>query len=98
MERAELETIVKAEAENAAKAAVASMIEGKKKQAKKRLRRRIRKAVIRAGVAAGLVCTGYMIGVHRNVIRAYLTGGPMPELPDGHPQVCPMTKNNAQSH
>ena len=31
-----------------------------------------------------LGCLAYMIYVHRNVIKAIITGGEMPELPKGH--------------
>lgn len=83
-----LEQFVRDEAKAAAQSAVVSVIGKKKKRAKKRARKRAQRAVLYCSVAAGLLCTGFMLGVHRNVIKARLTGSPMPELPEGHPRFC----------
>ena len=32
--------------------------------------------------------------IHRNVIFALLKGDDLPEVPEGHPEVCPLTKRN----
>ena len=85
-----LEQFVRDEAQAAAQAAVASAMEETRKQEKRQGRKKVRKVALYCTVAAGLVCTGFMIGVHRKVIKAYLTGGPMPELPEGHPRFCCM--------
>jgi len=55
---------------------------------KKKLRRKVKKAVRRAvlGICGGLCLlgTGYFLGVHRRVLKAYLKGEPLPEAPKGH--------------
>ena len=35
-----------------------------------------------------LLSIGFFIGIHRNVIKAWITGSEMPEAPANHPKVC----------
>ena len=66
----------------------ADAIERKAAKEKKKLKKKAKKTarrIIRGILWTGLVlCLGMFIGVHRNVIRAWLKGGELPKVPAGH--------------
>ncbi|MBR3245605.1 MAG: hypothetical protein IKF90_23375 [Parasporobacterium sp.] len=45
-------------------------------------------------LAIGAVVTACFLFIHRNVIKALIKGEELPEIPEGHPQCCPLTKEN----
>ena len=58
--------------------------EKEKRNAKKKGKKTVRR-IIRGILWTGLVlCCGMFIGIHRNVIRAWLKGEELPEMPAGH--------------
>ena len=63
-------------------------LERKAEKEKKKLKKKIRKTVrriIRGILWTGFVlCLGMFIGIHRNVIKAWLKGEELPEMPAGH--------------
>ena len=66
----------------------ADVMERKAAKEKKKLKKKIRKTVsriIRGILWTGFVlCLGVFIGIHRNVIKAWLKGEELPEMPAGH--------------
>ncbi len=71
---------VKKVAEEMGRTAAQQEMKEEKKQAKKKVGRTV--ALCLAG--AGLLCAGYMIGVHRHVIAAWIKGEEMPKAPWWH--------------
>ena len=65
-----------------------SAIERKAEKEKKKLKKKAKKTmrrIIRTILWTGFVlCCGIFIGVHRNVIKAWIEGGEMPEAPVNH--------------
>lgn len=78
--KTELTEAAKTAVETAAKTAV----ENKKKEIKKKAKKRVRRIVRRVFFGLFLLSFGCLIGIHRNVIRAYLGGGDMPKAPYWH--------------
>ena len=84
-----IENFVRTEAKAAAEAAVAATLISRKRDRRQRRRRKILVSV----AVGGAFCTGFMVGVHRKVIKALVTGSEMPELPEGHPHFCSRSEN-----
>ena len=84
-----IEQFVRTEAKAAAEAAVIEALSSRKKNRRQRRRRKI----LFSMAVGGAFCTGFMVGIHRKVIKAYLTGSEMPELPAGHPRFCSGREN-----
>lgn len=67
---------------------VADVVKRKAEKEKKKLKKKVRKTVWK--IIRGILWTcfvlslGVFIGIHRNVIKAWILGGEMPELPKGH--------------
>ena len=63
-------------------------LERKASKEKKKLKKKVRKTVrrmIRGLLWTGFVlCLGIFIGIHRNVIKAWMKGEELPEMPAGH--------------
>ncbi len=63
-------------------------VERKAAKEKKKLKKKVRKTmhrIVRRTLWTGFVlCCGVWIGIHRNVIRAWLKGEELPEKPAGH--------------
>ena len=74
------------------KTAAANAVERKVEKEKRKAKKKIRKTagrIVRGILWTGLVlCCGIWIGIHRNVIRAWLKGEALPELPPGHCHCC----------
>ena len=66
----------------------ADAVERKAEKEKKKLKKKVRKTVrriIRGILWTGFVlCLGMFIGIHRNVIRAWIKGEELPKMPAGH--------------
>ena len=66
----------------------AGAIERKAEKEKRKMEKKVRKTVRRIGrgiLWTGFVlCLGMWIGIHRNVIRAWLKGEELPKMPAGH--------------
>ena len=66
----------------------ADVVKRKAEKEKKKLKKKVRKTVWK--IIRGILWTcfvlslGVFIGIHRNVIKAWILGGEMPELPAGH--------------
>ena len=62
--------------------------EKEKKKLKKKVKKTVRR-IIRGIFWTGFVlCCGGFIGIHRNVIKAWLKGEELPEMPAGHCHCC----------
>ena len=70
----------------------ADAIERKAAKEKKKLKKKVRKTVrriIRGILWTGFVlCLGMFIGIHSNVIKAWMKGEELPEMPAGHCHCC----------
>ncbi|MBR0161456.1 MAG: hypothetical protein IJQ02_09290 [Oscillospiraceae bacterium] len=55
-----------------------------KKKAKKKMMKKVRNAILGCCAAVCLLGTGYFLGVHRKVLKAYIQGRPLPKAPKGH--------------
>ena len=70
----------------------ADAIDRKAEKEKKKLKKKVRKTVhriIRGILWTGFVlCCGLFIGIHRNVIKAWLKGEELPKVPAGHWHHC----------
>ena len=73
---------------NKAAETVAAEIEKTAEKEKKKLKKKVKKTVrrmIRGILWTGFaLCLGIFIGIHRNVIKAWLKGEEMPAAPAGH--------------
>ena len=70
--------------------AAVDVMERKAEKEKKKLKKKVKKTVrriIRGILWTGFVlCLGIFVGIHRNVIKAWIKGEEMPKVPAGH---CP---------
>ncbi|MCR4611238.1 MAG: hypothetical protein K5644_05000 [Lachnospiraceae bacterium] len=85
IDRDEMHEVIKKETHEAVKAAIVGAAEMERRKRKKARRKKFFKFVRKIIYIGLFVCAGYMIGVHRNVIKAYFKGEKLPKLPKGHP-------------
>ena len=77
-------------AKDAVRAEVLGKIELERREKKKKKRKKFFKFLGGLIVVSFWVSVGYMIGVHRNVIKEFFETGKCPKLPKNHP--CPFIK------
>ena len=70
----------------------ADVIERKAEKEKKKIKKKVKRTVhriIRGILWTGFVlCLGMFIGIHRNVIKAWIRGEELPKVPKGHGHCC----------
>ena len=62
----------------------ATIVEGEKKEAERKVKRTVRRIVCGCLGGIGLLCTGYFLGVHHRVIKAYIKGEELSTAPHRH--------------
>ena len=68
--------------------AIERKAEKEKKKLKKKVKRTVRRIIRGIFWTVLILCLGMFIGVHKNVISAWLKGEKLPEMPSGHCHYC----------
>ena len=91
MNKWEIEELIKKEAGDAVKATVVGAVELEKRKLRKERRKKFFKRLWKVLSIAFWVCVGFMLCLHKDVIKAYIKGEKLPPIPKNHPN-CPCLK------